>query len=460
MNIIFTCDLIFNCMFIYVPCPHTAYVISDTLVDSLMDWDLDQRLSTLTVDNCTTNDAVINLILGKLVKSSLWMEGSLLHIRCCAHILNLIVKDGLEVIGDGIELICSSVAFWVATPKRCERFEETVRQLKVPFAKKLILDCKTRWNSTYVMPRIAICYKDVFNRLKHREPLYKCVPRDEDWERAKENCDRLKLFNNVTEIFSGTKYPTANLYFSKICEIRMALRQWLIGGHPYVEVMAEKMLEKFNKYWSQIHGIMGVATVLDPRYKLKLLDYYLPPLYCAEEAKIEVERIRELCFNLVAEYSFNLKMSGLSGSSGVSSHSPNECSIRDADPMNNYDMFVAMDPEIDSAKTELDCYLEERVLPRKADFDILSWWKNAHKYPTLQLIARDVLAIPISTVDSESAFSTGGRFVSPHRSKLHHDTLEALMCAQDWLWSEIKDSASAARLRCSTFDEDADGGDE
>ena len=40
------------------------------------------------------------------------------------------------------------------------------------------------------------------------------------------------------------------------------------------------------------------------------------------------------------------------------------------------------------------------------NFDILTWWKtNAHRYPILAQIARDVLAMPISTIASESAFS-------------------------------------------------------
>ena len=60
------------------------------------------------------------------------------------------------------------------------------------------------------------------------------------------------------------------------------------------------------------------------------------------------------------------------------------------------------------------------------------------KYPTLQRLARDILAIPVTTVASESAFSTSGRLLSPHRSRLHPRTLEALMCAQSWLWSELK----------------------
>ena len=81
-------------------------------------------------------------------------------------------------------------------------------------------------------------------------------------------------------------------------------------------------------------------------------------------------------------------------------------------------------------KLELDHYLEEAVLPFSDDlFDILAWWKqNGVKYPTLQALARDLLAILVSTVASESAFSTSGRVISSHRSRLNPNTIEALMC--------------------------------
>ena len=91
--------------------------------------------------------------------------------------------------------------------------------------------------------------------------------------------------------------------------------------------------------------------------------------------------------------------------------------------------------------SELDNYLKEKLLPKDMELDLLAWWKtNGIKYPTLQRIAKDILGIPVSTVASESAFSTSGRLVSPHRSRLHPKTLEALMCAQSWLLNEIRGS--------------------
>lgn len=107
-----------------------------------------------------------------------------------------------------------------------------------------------------------------------------------------------------------------------------------------------------------------------------------------------------------------------------------------------YLQFVEDTSEDCVAKTELDFYLEESVMVDKTNlekFDILGYWKNIGvKYPTLQKIARDFLAIPISTVASESAFSTGGRVIHPHRNKLDCELVEALICTQHWIHSSGK----------------------
>ena len=97
--------------FIYVPCPHIAETLCEALNDCLMDWNIDRKLSSITVDNCSTNKQMITSLLEKLNSSDLILNGTLFHMRCCAHILNLIVKDGLDVIGEGIERIRSSVLY-------------------------------------------------------------------------------------------------------------------------------------------------------------------------------------------------------------------------------------------------------------------------------------------------------------------------------------------------------------
>lgn len=122
----------------YIPAPHSSDRLCAALVKCLMDWNIDTKLSTITLDNCSTNDVVMDKIKEKWHLSTLLRDRSLLHMRCCAHILSLIVKDGLEVVKDGIEKIRDSVAYWTATPKRKEIFEETAKQLRISCTKTLI----------------------------------------------------------------------------------------------------------------------------------------------------------------------------------------------------------------------------------------------------------------------------------------------------------------------------------
>ncbi|KAL5808132.1 hypothetical protein ACOSQ3_028823 [Xanthoceras sorbifolium] len=85
-------------------------------------------------------------------------------------------------------------------------------------------------------------------------------------------------------------------------------------------------------------------------------------------------------------------------------------------------------------QNELELYLMENCVKFNDRFDILAWWKNSiAKFPILSLIAKDVFAMPISTVTSESAFSTGGRILDPFRSSLTPKMVEGLILTGNWL---------------------------
>ena len=67
-------------------------------------------------------------------------------------------------------------------------------------------------------------------------------------------------------------------------------------------------------------------------------------------------------------------------------------------------------------------------------FEILGWWKaNSNRYQVLSKLARDVLAVPVSTIASELVFSIRGRILDPFRSSLSPFMVQNLVCAQDWL---------------------------
>ncbi|KAL9668036.1 hypothetical protein QQ045_002408 [Rhodiola kirilowii] len=59
--------------------------------------------------------------------------------------------------------------------------------------------------------------------------------------------------------------------------------------------------------------------------------------------------------------------------------------------------------------------------------------KKKLMYRILSKSACDILAIPITSVALESAFSAGSRVIDPYRASLGIDTVQMLLCGGDWL---------------------------
>ena len=192
-----------------------------------------------------------------------------------------------------------------------------------------------------------------------------CVPQPEDWKFARDLCGRLKLFYDVTELLSGTKYVTANLFFPKITNIYLAIRKWITSDIPKIEEMSTKMKEKFNKYWSDVHGLMAAAAVLDPRYKLQLLNALFTKIHGSESAaKDVVQKVKDLLYNLVLEYQDS--MEDVATTDGTQSRLRSTQTMEDEDWIDTFDDYISKQPSVTSTyvRTELDLYLEEPLLPR------------------------------------------------------------------------------------------------
>lgn len=79
---------------------------------------------------------------------------------------------------------------------------------------------------------------------------------------------------------------------------------------------------------------------------------------------------------------------------------------------------------------ELGKYLNEVLEEDHIDFCILKWWQiNNPRYPILADVARNVLAVLISTVPFESVFSVGGCILDSFRSSL---SPRSFICGEDW----------------------------
>ena len=121
---------------------------------------------TISIDNASSNDVAIRILKDTFSRNKrLICGGKLFHVRCCAHILNLMVQDGLSGIKDVIKDVHESVRFINQNEARLNSFSDIVQQLQLP-DRKLIMDCKTCWNLAFEMLSAAINSNKCFQGLK------------------------------------------------------------------------------------------------------------------------------------------------------------------------------------------------------------------------------------------------------------------------------------------------------
>ncbi|XP_071916216.1 zinc finger BED domain-containing protein RICESLEEPER 2-like [Coffea arabica] len=166
--------------FVHIPPPRRGVEIAAAIFKCAKEWEIDHKIHTISVDNASNNDVAIRLLKDDFSRSKkLLCGGKLFHVRCCAHILNLVVQDGLSKIVDITNNIRESVEFVNRSKGRALLFAEIAQQLRIP-GKKLLYDCRTRWNATFEMLNCAIKFKDVFPRFQDREPHYDFCPSPDD----------------------------------------------------------------------------------------------------------------------------------------------------------------------------------------------------------------------------------------------------------------------------------------
>jgi hypothetical protein len=64
-------------------------------------------------------------------------------------------------------------------------------------------------------------------------------------------------------------------------------------------------------------------------------------------------------------------------------------------------------------------------------------------------MAKRFLAVPASSVSSESTFSTGGRVVDDYRSSLKPSTVQALVCASSWIRGSQHEKTAPILVVCN-----------
>ncbi|KAJ4755763.1 Zinc finger BED domain-containing protein RICESLEEPER 2 [Rhynchospora pubera] len=450
--------------FMMVSSPHSENALSEAISLSLSDWNMKDRLFTITLDNdCSSHDIYSANLRDHLSnKHTLMLRGQLFVVRCYAHILNVVAQDVIASIHGTVYNIRESIKFVKASPSREEKFAEISLQLEIPSTKTLSLDMTTQWNTTYTMLEAALEYKQAFTVLETCDDNYNEAPSAEDWRKVEVVCAYLKLLYDSANVIAGTAEPTSNVFYHEAWKIQHELVNAITSEDPMISNVAKDMHEKFDKYWKDCNLVLAIAVVMDPRFKLKLVEFSFSKIY-GEDSSRYLKAVSDGIHELYQEYAaqplpltpaYVEQAEEANHAGAVATNPPSnetEKSKKNAtaapvgnagDRLLDFDMYLSEIAVTQPARPEIEQYLEEALVPRHPEFEILNWWKvNSVRYPTLSKMARDVLGIPMfmaagpggGSASSVFCVGTGNRVLDEYRSSLRPELVEALFCAKDWL---------------------------
>ncbi|KAG0458379.1 hypothetical protein HPP92_023536 [Vanilla planifolia] len=287
--------------FCFMPPPYDDTYLAEKLYNFLIEWELDKKVSTFTIDITHANAFPNELLKCRLASSGeLLCNGIFFHLHCCGHVIDLIAKEGLKDIEVPIKKVRESIKYVKGSQERKESFLECVNHNSLDYSRGLRQDVSTWWISTFIMLDSALYYRQAFLRLELSDSNYKDCPSSMEWENIEKIRKLLVIFYEICTVFTNTKYPTANLYFPVIFSAYLTLREEIGGEDEYLRTLATRMFSNFEKYWSDFSMILAIAVIFDPRYKFSFVEWCYKKLY--DDGGIESMKVKEKLFSLFNEY--------------------------------------------------------------------------------------------------------------------------------------------------------------
>jgi hypothetical protein len=387
--------------------------------EAIRDWNLDQKHFSLTSVSEVRNEESMSKLMGLLTQQKcLPIRGELYNIACVDDVLNNIVSKGqpmLHLVGNILERFIQA---HMSSSVTRQQLQDVIAHIGFKCPQE---DAKW-WHKIYFRLEVLVHYKKAFSS----EELLSA----EDTKITESACKILRAFYRVIEVISGPVCPTANLYFNELWKVRTVLQEETSTDHAELASVVWEMQQVFNEFWKNSYVWLSIPVVLDPRFKITFIEFRLRRAFGTDAAKY-VSTISDTIRELFQEYCGPVDKAGVN----TSNHEARDVEANgfDSDSLEDWDEHLNAQTR-SQLLTEIDNYLEDGLVLRKDDFDIMNWWKsNSTKYPTLSIMARDVLAMPASAVRCEAALSSEGPVIPKQWSTLNIKTIEALVCARDWI---------------------------
>ncbi|XP_062618085.1 E3 SUMO-protein ligase ZBED1-like [Saccostrea cucullata] len=383
------------------------------------------------------------------------------HIRCFAHTLQLAIRGGFDTVSS----LSKTIA---ATKKLVSHFRKSViatnelhvrqKQMSLP-ENNLIIDCPTRWNSTF----------DMFERLQEQRMAVYAVLHDK--KVTKENDARildlsdgqwlilegmitvLRPFYMATRVMCSEEYPTVSgvypILYSLLNKHLISMDSDCVAVASFKRHVKSDLESRFS-IGSEVESVPMLCSFLDPRYKSL-------PFLSEEKRTVVQEAIKSYFQRDTTDILPNEPVAEKSCSDSQNNSQEYEPTTKRG-RINQDDMsyllgeYYETDCEIVAPATiedEIKLYVSEKIVNTKSNPFI--WWKkNTETYKKLSMLARKLLCIPATSVSSERVFSTAGGTVTKLRASLDSDSVDKLVFLNKQLKQEEKIAIAVAQETLSS----------
>jgi zinc finger BED domain-containing protein 1 (E3 SUMO-protein ligase ZBED1) len=453
-----------SCVAAMIPYNHqsTGSLLAEALFTHLHEFALDVKTVAFVADNASNMTTTFEKLKAKIPTLKF-------RLGCVAHVLNLVVQNVFEAgifpsalakLRALVKKIGHSLPLKNALGQ-CQADEESDQSAKERVKSNPIrprIDVKTRWSSTNEMITSALRIKSSLRACTKADTAWICLDlTDDEWITLELLSQLLKPLATVTGLFSGEAQVSISIVLPIIARLLRGIQVFsernnillmdssLIDDIPLETLDAEidnfladeerlrgegdegledaldvvatdvpSITPLISSLWTSLNQryktlssltVLQLATVLDPRWKLK----YLP--------QCDVKKhLTEFVQGLHGDTPPTPSAQPTRVSSGL---------FDDEEDDDDADSNATASPH-GSVEIEVQRYLDSKTINRNDD--PLVWWhSHRHVYGRLFAAARVVLCIPASSTPSERLFSFSGNTVSTRRHRLSGESIE--MCA-------------------------------
>jgi hypothetical protein len=300
-----------------------------------------------------------------------------------------------------------------------------------------------RWNSTYLMIKRGMKLERAINLFCFEMPelaLDKLTT--DDWADLAKIMEILEPFWELTIQLQGcvSKYGHEGLLQDVVIAMEQLLahlrdhqvRYEFAPNDHQIKNCIKAAIDKMNTYMNLTRksSAWAAAIVMHPGSKWK--EFESSPNWKKKDELAAVKRsVKTLWEN-------QYRKDGAVSSNGLAGPAPKKRRIDIGHRNTVFENPLAEDGRLDDPTKPPDDYMRYCRDPLDDIEDGREWWKaREHIYPDLVYLAWDMLAIPAMSSECERTFSKAGYQLTPQRTQLGNDILEASECLKQWLTMEI-----------------------